>query len=153
MSDDQKVPMHLKHKPIYVINSYRAIDGRYRNNTDVVGLSLGRAQWANDGEFVPGVKVWRHVKNRWSRQSEETTLTRALDLASLVIQVIGKELYCLDLEEEVSMFGELEIEYVGNPDSREELNQYLRSRQGDIEAHIAYLKKAIGRLEKEGKKK
>lgn len=87
-----EIPGWLKHKPIYAIKRYEQVDGFYKNDTDVIGLSLGKAQWC-DNDFVPSVKVWRDVKvkgtNRYkiSRQSEETTLTRALDLAMLVVRV------------------------------------------------------------------
>ena len=82
----------MKHKPIYAIKRYEKVDGFYKNDTDVIGLSLGKAQWSNE-TFVPSVKVWRDVKTnnsnnyKISRQSEETTLTRALDLAMLVVRV------------------------------------------------------------------
>lgn len=79
------IPNHLSHKPIYTLLGYHAIDGEYKNNTDVIGLSLGHAQWDKRG-FTPSVKVWRRIKDKnakylISRQSEETILTRALDLA------------------------------------------------------------------------
>lgn len=50
------IPDNLKHKPIYVIENYAAIDGHYKNDTDVKGISVGRAQWCTN-EFVPSVKV------------------------------------------------------------------------------------------------
>lgn len=54
MSDNriEKIPTHLKHKPIYGIENYSEIDGQYKNNTDAVGLSLGKAQWSDAG-FCP----------------------------------------------------------------------------------------------------
>ncbi|GEM_PF-2887296 len=59
------VPTHLKHKPIFVLDDdYKSIDGNYKNDSDVVGLSLGKAQWTDKNEFVPSVKVWRRKK--WS---------------------------------------------------------------------------------------
>lgn len=90
MSDNKpkEIPTNLTHKPIYAINDYEKIDGNYKTNTDVVGISIGKAQW-DENNFVPAVKVWRY-KNRWSRQSEETTVTRALDMATLVVNVLNK---------------------------------------------------------------
>ena len=56
-----EIPGWLKHKPIYAIKRYEQVDGFYKNDTDVIGLSLGKAQWC-DNDFVPSVKVWRDVK-------------------------------------------------------------------------------------------
>ena len=65
MSDNKpkEIPTNLTHKPIYAINDYEKIDGNYKTNTDVVGVSIGKAQW-DENNFVPAVKVWRY-KNRW----------------------------------------------------------------------------------------
>ena len=62
---NRMVPMNLKHKPIYVINDYDKIDVDYRNNTDVYGISMGKAQWSS--EFVPSIKVWRKVETKSGR--------------------------------------------------------------------------------------
>lgn len=44
-SKQTEIPHWLKHKPIYAIKSYEQADGFYKNDTDVIGLSLGKAQW------------------------------------------------------------------------------------------------------------
>ncbi|MGI5823643.1 MAG: DUF6530 family protein [Dethiobacteria bacterium] len=79
-----KIPTTLKHKPVIVSKDYENVDGRYVNNTDAKGLSLGLAQWNDQGEVGISAKVWRHTGEKWSRRSEELPLHRVLDLAILV---------------------------------------------------------------------
>lgn len=75
-----KIPTNLKHKPVFVVEDYDQIDGRYAGNTDAKGLSIGIAQWGPDAS----AKVWRHTDEKWSRQSEELPIHRVLDLALLI---------------------------------------------------------------------
>jgi hypothetical protein len=84
MPNQRKVPMHLSHKPIIVVNNYDKIDGKFKNQTDVVGLSIGKAQYDNTDISA---KVWRYIDGakKWSRQSEELPIHRVLDLAILSI--------------------------------------------------------------------
>jgi hypothetical protein len=82
-------PTYLSHKPIIAVNDYDKIDGLYANETDVVALSIGEAQW--DNEEI-SVKIWRHTGERWSRQSEEMPLHRALDLSILTIAAFLTEI-------------------------------------------------------------
>lgn len=79
-----KIPTTLKHKPVIVSENYEGIDGRYANQTDAKGLSLGLAQWNDRGKLDISAKVWRYTGEKWSRQSEELPLHRVLDLAILV---------------------------------------------------------------------
>lgn len=79
-----KIPSSLKHKPVIVVPNYEQVDGRYANNSDAKGLSLGLAQWNDRGKVEISAKVWRHTGEKWSRQSEELPLHRVLDLAILV---------------------------------------------------------------------
>lgn len=133
-----EIPDGLKHKPIYAIRRYEQVDGFYKNGTDVIGLSLGKVQWCGDN-FVPSVKVWRDVKvketNRYriSRQNEETTLTRALDLAMLVVRVYdGYVNHCrVDGDIIRTVFGNLKIETFGNEALIEELNNFFHIRKFD----------------------
>lgn len=141
-----EIPTWLKHKPIYVTKRYNTIDGFYKNDTDVIGLSLGKAQWSNDS-FVPSVKVWRDVKingsdyYRISRQSEETTLTRALDLATLVVRIYDAYANNKPIDKQF-------IETVGSADLIEQLKNFLSDENlSDIKTHIEALKKAIENLE------
>jgi hypothetical protein len=79
-----KIPAELRHKPVIVSEDYDLIDGRYANASDAKGLSLGLAQWNDRGNLDISAKVWRHTGEKWSRQSEEMPLHRALDLAILI---------------------------------------------------------------------
>jgi hypothetical protein len=80
------IPTHLKHKPVITVEDYEKVDGRYANNSDAKGLSLGLAQWNDRGKVEISAKVWRHTGGKWSRQSEELPLHRVLDLGILICQ-------------------------------------------------------------------
>jgi len=79
-----KIPTELRHKPVIVSEGYDLIDGRFANNSDAKGLSLGLAQWNERGNVDISAKIWRHTGEKWSRQSEELPLHRVLDLAILI---------------------------------------------------------------------
>ncbi|NRF89808.1 hypothetical protein HQN89_01970 [Paenibacillus frigoriresistens] len=79
-----KIPTTLKHKPVIVSENYEQVDGRYAENTDAKGLSLGLAQWNDRGKVEISAKVWRYTGEKWSRQSEELPMHRVLDLAVLI---------------------------------------------------------------------
>ena len=79
-----KIPTELKHKPVIISEEYNKIDGRYGNNSDAKGLSLGLAQWNDRGNLEISAKIWRHTGDKWSRQSEEMPLHRVLNLAILI---------------------------------------------------------------------
>lgn len=79
-----KIPTTLKHKPVIVSQDYENIDGRYAYDSDAKGLSLGLAQWNDRGKVDISAKVWRYTGEKWSRQSEELPLHRAIDLAILI---------------------------------------------------------------------
>ncbi|MCG8451687.1 MAG: DUF6530 family protein [Spirochaetales bacterium] len=78
------IPTHLKHKPVVAVNDYNTIDGRFAEDSDAKGLSLGLAQWNDRGNVDISAKIWRHTGEKWSRQSEELPLHRVLDLALLI---------------------------------------------------------------------
>jgi hypothetical protein len=78
-------PSHLSHKPIIAVNDYDKIDAIYAVDTDVRALSIGQAQYDID---ELSVKIWRHTAERWSRQSEEMPIHRALDLSILIVASI-----------------------------------------------------------------
>lgn len=90
-----KIPIELKHKPVIVSEEYDLIDGRKAYKSDAKGLSLGLAQWNDRGNVEISAKIWRHTGEKWSRQSEEMPLHRALDLAILICQskIYFKNLY------------------------------------------------------------
>ena len=79
-----KIPTTLKHKPVIVSENYENIDGRNAYHSDAKGLSLGLAQWNDRGKVDISAKVWRHTGGKWSRQSEELPMHRAIDLAILI---------------------------------------------------------------------
>lgn len=148
------IPTWLKHKPIYAIKRYEQIDGLYKNESDVIGLSLGKAQWSGDG-FVPSVKVWRDTKisakqgYQISRQSEETTLTRALDLALLVVSVYDSFANNKHIKNEITntIFGNIKIDFVGNDDLIKELKAFFtKDNLNDIKTHIKILKDTINNI-------
>ncbi|SRR6056297_47212 len=79
-----KIPTTLKHKPVIISENYENVDGRKAYDSDAKGLSLGLAQWNDRGKVDISAKVWRYTGEKWSRQSEEMPLHRALDLAILI---------------------------------------------------------------------
>ena len=82
-----KIPNHLKHKPVFVVENYDKIDGAYADDSDAQGLSLGLAQWNDRGSVDISAKVWRFTGEKWSRQSEELPLHRVLDLTLTICEV------------------------------------------------------------------
>jgi hypothetical protein len=82
-----KIPDHLSHKPIIIVENYSNIDGEYAKDTDVVGLSIGIPHY--DAESI-SAKIWRYKSEsqRWSRQSEELPLHRVLDLCILTLAAL-----------------------------------------------------------------
>lgn len=150
MADTTKVPTNLTHKPIYAINGYAAFDGYYKNNTDAVGLSIGKAQWKSE-KFVPSVKVWRK-KNKWSRQSEETTITRALDLAMLIINVLNNHYNGKSFQKIPTVYGTLKIDRMScDPSIVKDFNDFLDKNKDDIEQHVNILYDAISAYKKDSK--
>jgi hypothetical protein len=83
-----KIPTTLKHKPVFVVENYENVDGRYAYESDAKGLSLGLAQWNDRGKVDISAKVWRHTGEKWSRQSEEMPMHRVLDLAIMVCRAV-----------------------------------------------------------------
>lgn len=80
-----KVPINLTHKPVIVSEDYDLVDGRYANDSDAKALSIGIATWKDDkSDKTVSAKIWRNTQDKWSRQSEEMPLHRALDLAILI---------------------------------------------------------------------
>lgn len=80
MSNSTKVPEGLSHKSVVTVD-YEQHD----EFGDLKYLSLGRATWDNENCF--SAKCWRRKSNddRWSRQSEEITFKRLLDLTIFLV--------------------------------------------------------------------
>lgn len=146
------VPTHLKHKPILGVNDYDRIDGPFRDDTDAWALSLGIAQWNEDNgteddqDMDISVKVWRSTGDRWSRQSEEVPVHRALDMAALVCTAMaysknGRKLESTD-DFPVSRI-------TGNPAFEKHAKIMMEAMERDkeyLQKSLANLKEAIGRL-------
>ena len=149
----KNIPDTLKHKPIFKIEDYYKEDGERANDTDAMGLSLGKCQWRRDG-FEPAVKVFRHV-GHWSRQSEELPLTRALDLALFIIKIVTEYKKDEHFEKKlpIEFFNDLKIEYhSGSEDLLNELkNNYFKDEKFMklIEDRVSYLKTAIEEFDKQ----
>ncbi len=74
-------PTHLRHRPILEVADYDKIDAKHANDTDVVALSIGNAQY--DYSEI-SLKVWRHTGKKFSRQSEEMPVHRGVDIVLLL---------------------------------------------------------------------
>lgn len=126
-------PEHLNHKPIIAVNDYDKIDAIYVNNTDVRALSIGQAQYNKD---ELSVKIWRHTGKKWSRQSEEMPIHRALDLSILIIAAIltdTKAKYSLtSLREEIV-----------DEDRVAEIRDYFKRNEKMLRPRLEELKKIL----------
>ena len=83
---NERIPTHLKHKPVVAVEDYSNIDGRGAYKSDVRGLSIGLAQWNGHATLDASAKVWRMAGDRWSRLSEELPIHRLLDLTILFLR-------------------------------------------------------------------
>lgn len=82
-------PKNPKHKSIVLARKYSKNDGKYKNDTDAMSLSIGLAQWENSENDI-SAKVFRRKNGKWLRQSEELPIHRVLDLSILVISSLTK---------------------------------------------------------------
>jgi hypothetical protein len=74
----------LRHKPVFLI-PYAAHDGPHAGATDCLFLSLG---WAQYDPRSASLKALRYSGSKWSRQSEELPLHRAVDLVIVLARAI-----------------------------------------------------------------
>lgn len=145
-----EIPNDLKHKPIYIIKNYEKVDGIYANNTDVQGMSIGKAQWLNDkDEFVPSVKVWRHTGERWSRQSEEITLTRAIDMSIFIIRILNQ--INNDFNDNNINIGDTSVSIMKQGDERQ-LIKYINKNMHIFKKHVNSLSDELKKYLKNIKK-
>lgn len=128
-----EVPKHLGHKPIIAVNNYRKIDAIYANETDAVALSIGKAQYDNDDISA---KIWRYKSDRWSRQSEEMPIHRALDLGILVVAS-----FITDGESDYSLTSMREE--IVNKDELDLIKSFYNSNKQKLRPRILELKKII----------
>lgn len=78
------LPQNLAHKPVYAL-PYEYFDGFYAGETDARFISVGLAQY--DKNEV-SVKIFRHTGEKWTRQSEELPLHRAIDAVIFATKTI-----------------------------------------------------------------
>lgn len=83
-----EIPVRLKHKPVALL-PYEAHDGPYAGDTDCRYLSVG---WAQYDPRTLSAKALRYTNGRWSRQSEELPLHRAIDLTALIVKALQASL-------------------------------------------------------------
>lgn len=144
MNLPKTAPTNLSHKPIVVVNNYAPVDGKFKNDTDAVALSVGLAQFDAD-ELT--AKVWRYnpEHERWSRQSEEVPLHRVLDLAILTIGALITDINTkypkTTLREEVLNDKEFQLIVDYEKKNRKEIMPRLTSLRSVIDE---YLKKYEG---------
>ena len=134
-----RVPEHLQHKPIIGVDNYDRIDGARANNSDAKALSIGKSQWNLD---EMAVKVWRHTTGdedgKWSRQSEELPLTRALDIAILILSLyLPKNNYSKTSLEEV----------VINRAEMDKLEAFLETNAEHLKPRLKEIKTLLGRMD------
>jgi len=138
------IPTNLKHKPLFIIDNYNEIDGKYSNNTDAQALSLGFAQWNGIRDHELSVKVWRYTGEKWSRQSEELPLHRAIDLTTLICKVIRNQFSEKNEDE-------LKIKVLANENQLMLLRSELSKDQDEIKKHLTELLEQLNELKLEGK--
>lgn len=128
-----KAPNHLSHKPIIAVNDYDKIDGKYLNQTDAKALSIGQAQY-DENEL--SLKIWRHSGKKWSRQSEEMPLHRALDLSILTIASI--------LTDEKSKYPLTSLrEVIVSEDRVAEIKNYYKHDEGILRPKLEELRNIL----------
>ena len=129
-------PEYLNHKPIISVNDYDKIDGIYANKTDVRALSIGQAQYDED---EISVKVWRHTGEKWSRQSEEMPIHRALDICILTIAAfmtdISSKYPLTSLREEIVQEGRVQ-----------EIIDYYKQNENTLKPRLEELKKILDKF-------
>jgi hypothetical protein len=74
-------PDNAKHQAMFVL-PYEKLDGPYAGKTDCKYLTVG---WAQYDPRKISVKTHRHSGKRWSRQSEELPVHRAVDAVLLLL--------------------------------------------------------------------
>ena len=98
MNNEPPTLDRLKHRPVFLV-PYAVHDGPYAGATDCLFLSLG---WAQYDPRSASLKTLRHSGAKWSRQSEELPLHRAVDLVIVLARAIhatldGRHLNNIDL--------------------------------------------------------
>jgi len=129
-------PRHLLHKPIIAVNDYDKIDGIYASKSDAKALSIGQAQYDED---QISVKVFRHTGNKWSRQSEELPMHRALDLAILIIMGIFGDPVSTVVHSSLN-------EEIIDPDRWHEIKEYYNNNRKHLQPRLEEIKSLLDRV-------
>lgn len=150
MSEFKKIPTHLSHIPVIMLENYQAIDGVFAHNTDAQGLSVGVAQWNGAGYTDFSAKIWRFAYDennpkggRWSRQSEEIPLHRTLDLASLVCASIY---YAKNENGEFPSDCDYDLSKSNDAHHQELLKQFLEKNDEYLQTSLKRLAKLVNQL-------
>lgn len=132
------IPNHLSHKPIVKLEDYTQIDGKFSNQTDAEGLSIGLAQWSTTDKPDLSAKVWRYTGEKWSRQSEELPLHRVLDLASLLCASIS-----YTKNETLPLYDDFHITLAKNPKLIEVLKKGIIEDDENLNTSLKRLSKYL----------
>lgn len=125
-----KAPTNLRHKPIISINDYEKFEPNHPSTTDVRALSIGKAQY--DPNDI-SLKVWRHTKQKWSRQSEELPVHRNIDLTLLFVSTILKS---IDLQTPNTSLNE----EISDEQGLKDIHNYYQKNKKHIDKQLKELK-------------
>lgn len=131
-----KAPTNLSHKPIISVNDYEKFEPHYPNTTDVRALSIGKAQY-NQNDI--SLKVWRHTKQKWSRQSEELPVHRNIDLTLLFVSSLLKSPNSQTSQTSLN-------EEITNEKGVKDIHNYYQNNKKHIDKQLIELKKSIENL-------
>ena len=122
------IPTWLSHTPVVAID-YEKKDEE-SGGGDAKWLSLGRSTW-NKEDFSAKVFRWAEDGQRWSRQSEELTFWRLLDLTTLLLSRFVKE--PCDTADQI----------IVNPKEAEALDDFLKENIKGLEPRINKLRRLL----------
>lgn len=131
-----KAPTNLSHKPIISVNDYEKFEPDYPAKTDVRALSIGIAQYNQNGISL---KVWRQPDIKWSRQSEELPVHRNIDLTILFVSSV------LQAQKLTTSNSSLNAE-ITNEENVEKIAQFYNDNKVHIDKQLIELKKSIENL-------
>ena len=129
-------PKNLSHLPIISVNDYDKIDAFDANQTDVMALSIGKAQYSRD---QISLKVWRHNGQKWSRQSEELPIHRNLDLSILFLAALSTD---ISANYPKSILREI----IDIPTDVQEIKDYYERNKQFIEPRLKELKQLLNEI-------
>lgn len=152
MDDELPTLDRLKHRPVFLV-PYAAYDGPYAGATDCLFLSLG---WAQYDPRSASLKTLRHSGSKWSRQSEEIPLHRAVDLTLVLAHAIramgdGPHLHNINLpadtfenqaDEQIVQAGAVSLIGEGEAFGREIKSELVRRRLSKLRTVLNELQEA-----------